>query len=97
MRKLTLEQLIEIGKNAPRNGDFGITSCKKSIKDFEFNDPIAIDENNTIIEGHGRYEALKQLGYKEVFGLPGSYIMPIWQEFGEDIKIVLNNIFIKKK
>jgi len=25
-----------------------------------------IDENNVIIEGHGRYEALRQLGYKEV-------------------------------
>ena len=36
------------------------------------------------------YNFLKQLGYKEVFGLPGSYIMPIWQEFGEDIKIVLS-------
>ena len=34
MRKLTLEQLIEIGKTAPRNGNFGITSCKEEIKFF---------------------------------------------------------------
>ena len=34
MRKLTLEQLIEIGRNAPRNGEFGITACKKEIKFF---------------------------------------------------------------
>jgi ParB-like chromosome segregation protein Spo0J len=27
-----------------------------------FNDPIAIDENNVIIEGHGRLQALKELG-----------------------------------
>lgn len=31
------------------------------------NDPIAIwGEDNTIVEGHGRLEALKQLNYKEV-------------------------------
>lgn len=34
MKKITLEQLLEAGKNAPRNGEFGITSCKKSIKAF---------------------------------------------------------------
>lgn len=31
------------------------------------NDPIAVwGSNNTIVEGHGRLEALKQLGYTEV-------------------------------
>ena len=34
--------------------------------EFGNNDPIAIDENNVIIEGHGRLEALKQLDFKEV-------------------------------
>lgn len=36
------------------------------------------------------YNFFKELGYKEIFGLPGSYIMPIWQEFGDEIKIVLS-------
>ena len=34
MKKLTLEQLIEIGKSAPRNGELGIASCKEEIKFF---------------------------------------------------------------
>lgn len=50
MRKLTLEQLIEIGRNAPRNGDFGITSCKKSIKDFI-----------EMCKGHGNEKSLYEL------------------------------------
>ena len=42
-----------------------IEQIKKSIVDFGNNDPIAVDENNVIIEGHGRFEALKELGYEE--------------------------------
>lgn len=42
-----------------------IEQIKRSIEEFGFNDPIAIDEHDTIIEGHGRYIALLQLGYTE--------------------------------
>lgn len=38
----------------------------QSIRDFGFNDPIAVDENNMVIEGHGRLLALQQLGWEEV-------------------------------
>lgn len=38
-----------------------IEQIKKSIQELENDDPIAIDENNVIIEGHRRYETLKQL------------------------------------
>ena len=43
-----------------------IQQIKKSIKEFNFNDPIAVDEDNTVIEGHGRLLAAKELGMKEV-------------------------------
>ena len=42
---------------------FKFPKIKKSIQEFGNNDPIAIDENSVIIEGHGRYEALKELGF----------------------------------
>ena len=42
-----------------------IEQIKKSIEEFGNNDPIAV-WNNEIVEGHGRYEALKQLGVKEI-------------------------------
>ena len=38
----------------------------QSIREFGFNDPIAVDENNMVIEGHGRLLALKQMGWTEV-------------------------------
>lgn len=43
-----------------------IEQIKKSIKDFGFNDPIAIWKDGEIIEGHGRYIAATELGMKEV-------------------------------
>ena len=42
-----------------------IEQIKKSIQEFGNNDPIAV-WNNEIVEGHGRYEALKQLGEKSI-------------------------------
>jgi ParB-like chromosome segregation protein Spo0J len=38
----------------------------ESIRTFGFSNPILIDAENTIIAGHGRVEAAKQLGMKEV-------------------------------
>ncbi len=43
-----------------------IEQIKNSILEFGNNDPIAIDADGVIIEGHGRLMALQALGYKEV-------------------------------
>ncbi len=43
-----------------------VEQIKQSIQEFGFNDPIAIDENNMVIEGHGRLMAVQELGWKEV-------------------------------
>ena len=43
-----------------------IEQIKKSILEFGNNDPIAVDGEGVIIEGHGRLMALQELGYTEV-------------------------------
>lgn len=43
-----------------------VEQIKRSIQEFGFNDPIAVDENNMIIEGHGRLLAVQELGWEEV-------------------------------
>lgn len=63
---IDIDKIHKYEKNAKRHPKKQIEQIKKSIQEFNYNDPIAIDENNMIIEGHGRYEALKQLGYKQV-------------------------------
>lgn len=66
IEKIKIENLKEYDNNAKIHTEEQINQICESIKQFGNNDPIAIDENNIIIEGHGRLYALKKLGYKEV-------------------------------
>lgn len=72
MKKIKREQLIKnIDEiipyiNNPRDNDATVDAVASSIKNFGFNQPIAIDSNNEIIAGHTRYKAAKKLGIKEV-------------------------------
>ena len=43
-----------------------VEQIRRSIQEFGFNDPIAVDENNMVIEGHGRLLAIKEMGWTEV-------------------------------
>lgn len=51
--------------NAKEHPREQIEQIKKSIQEFGNNDPIAV-WNNEIVEGHGRYIALTELGEKEI-------------------------------
>lgn len=64
IEKVALDKIKMYENNAKKHPQEQIEQIKKSIQEFGNNDPIAIDERNTIIEGHGRYLALKQLGHK---------------------------------
>ena len=65
--KLKINDITPYEKNAKIHTEVQIEQIKKSIEEFGMNDPIAVwGDKNTIVEGHGRLEALKQLGYTEV-------------------------------
>ena len=66
MERLTVEyipykELKEYKHNAKEHPQEQVDQIAESIAVFGMNDPIAIDEDNTIIEGHGRLLAIKQL------------------------------------
>lgn len=53
-------------KNTKKHTTEQIEQIKNSITKFGNNDPIAVSgDNNIIVEGHGRYLALKELGIEE--------------------------------
>lgn len=50
-------------KNAKKHPQKQIEKIANSIKEFGMNQPIVVDKKGVIIIGHGRYEALKHLGW----------------------------------
>ena len=63
---LPIKDIKPYKNNVKQHPQWQIDKIIKSIEKFGFNDPIAIDENGIIIEGHGRYLASKQMGKKKV-------------------------------
>ena len=63
---LKVKDLKPYKKNAKKHPKKQIERIANSIELFGFNDPVAIWKDNVVISGHGRLEAMKQLGYAEV-------------------------------
>jgi ParB-like chromosome segregation protein Spo0J len=63
---MEIDKIIPYVNNTRTHSQEQITQIASSIKEFGFNNPILIDENNGIIAGHGRLEAGKKLGLEKV-------------------------------
>ena len=63
--KIKVEDLIPYINN-PRNNENAVDKVASSITEFGFKNPIVIDKNNIVINGHTRLLASKKLGLKEV-------------------------------
>lgn len=63
---LPMDSLTAYDGNAKEHPKKQVDEIVQSIKQFGFNDPIAVwGENNTIVEGHGRLLALRKMSEKE--------------------------------
>lgn len=67
IEKIRLEDLKPYERNSKKHSAEQIEQIKNSIKAFGNVDPIGIWKDNVIITGHGRYLALKELGYEEAY------------------------------
>ena len=64
---VNINELTPDPNNAKDHPTWQVEQIKSSIKQFGNLDPIGIwGDDNLIVEGHGRYLALKELGYSEV-------------------------------
>ena len=69
MLKLTyraINTLKPYSNNSRTHSEKQVKQISDSIEEFGFTNPILIDENNSIIAGHGRLEAAKELDIPEV-------------------------------
>jgi len=64
--KKKVSELIPYVNNSRTHSEEQITQIASSIKEFGFTNPILIEQDNTIIAGHGRLLASKKLGLEEV-------------------------------
>jgi DNA modification methylase len=63
---LETKGLIPYAKNSRTHSDAQVAQIAGSIKEFGFNNPVLIDEDNGIIAGHGRVMAAQKLGLQAV-------------------------------
>ena len=66
IENISINEITEYKNNAKEHPEWQIEQIANSIQEFGFNDPIAINADNQIIEGHGRLLAAKQLGLTEI-------------------------------
>src|SRR5580704_16678605 len=73
---IRIDQLRPFPKNARVHSKKQLRQIAKSIERFGFTNPVLISDDNEIIAGHGRVEAAKLLGFKEVPTLRLSHLGP---------------------
>jgi site-specific DNA-methyltransferase (adenine-specific) len=63
--KINIDKIKPYDKNARTHSTKQVEQIMNSIKTYGFTNPLLIDENNNLIAGHGRLEAVKQLNRVE--------------------------------
>lgn len=66
MQMRPIDSVAPYGKNAKQHPKKQVEQIAASIKAFGFNQPVVTDKEGVIIVGHGRYEAAKLMGLKEI-------------------------------
>ncbi|MFT6834386.1 MAG: DNA modification methylase [Francisellaceae bacterium] len=63
---LDINDLIPYVNNSRTHSEEQITQVASSIKEFGFTNPVLVDDDNGLIAGHGRIQAAKKLGIKDI-------------------------------
>ncbi len=65
-KSISVRDLVKYKSNSRTHSAEQIEKIVRSINEFGFTNPLLIDENNTIIAGHGRLDAALSIGIEEV-------------------------------
>lgn len=76
LETLNIADIREYDRNARTHSPAQVRQIAASIREFGFNDPVAVDEDNVLIEGHGRLAAARLLNMIEVPALRLGHLTP---------------------
>lgn len=76
---LPIADLLPYEQNAHVHDERQLSKLASSIKTFGFNNPVLIDPQRCIIAGHGRVEAARLLGLREIPCITIAHLSPIEQ------------------
>lgn len=65
INEVNVDKLVPYANN-PRLNEHTVNDLVKSIREFGFNQPIAVDKDYVIITGHARYKASLVMGLEKV-------------------------------
>lgn len=85
-------QIKPYPKNAKKHPKKQIEQVANSIKEFGMNQPIIVDKEGFIIVGHGRYEALKHLGWTEDKILENVKVVDLTEEQAKAYRLADNKL-----
>lgn len=78
IENISVRALRPYAGNARRHSKKQLRQIASSIERFGFCNPVLIDDHKQIIAGHGRVEAAKLIGIKEVPTVRLSHLMAPW-------------------
>ena len=73
---LPVSEIKPYAQNARTHSGPQIDMIARSIEEFGFVNPVLIDENNSIIAGHGRFEAAVKLGWATIPSISLEHLSP---------------------
>ena len=74
LRMVPIADLVPYVNNARTHSPAQIAKLRASLREFGFVNPVIIDKDNGIIAGHGRVEAARLEGFKEVPCVPAEHL-----------------------
>jgi DNA modification methylase len=92
VEQISIEKLIPYVNNARTHSDAQVAQIAASIKEFGFNNPVLIADDNSIIAGHGRVMAARKLGKETVPAVKLSHLTEMQRKayILADNKLALN-------
>lgn len=65
VERVPLDKLIPYARNARTHSESQVAQLAASMREWGWTNPVLVDESGTIIAGHGRVMAARQLGFTE--------------------------------